>query len=54
VAIILFAVGAGPVKGFAATLFIGILSSLFTSITVTRAVVNLIYGGGKRVTKLNI
>ena len=54
VAVILFAVGAGPVKGFAATLFIGILSSLFTSITVTRAVVNLIYGGGKRVTKLSI
>lgn len=54
VAIILFAVGAGPVKGFAATLFIGILSSLFTSITVTRAVVNLIYGRGKRVTKLSI
>jgi preprotein translocase subunit SecD len=54
VAVILFAVGAGPVKGFAATLFIGILSSLFTSITVTRAVVNLIYGRGKRVTKLSI
>ena len=54
VAVILFAVGAGPVKGFAATLFIGILSSLFTSITVTRSLVNLIYGGGRRVTKLSI
>lgn len=54
VAVILFAVGAGPVKGFAATLFIGILASLFTSITVTRAVTNLIYGRGRRVTKLSI
>lgn len=54
VAVILFAVGAGPVKGFAVTLIIGILSSLFTSITVTRAIVNLIYGGGRRVTKLSI
>jgi preprotein translocase subunit SecD len=53
VAIILFAVGAGPVKGFAVTLFIGILSSLFTSITVTRAIVDLIYGR-RRVTKLSI
>jgi preprotein translocase subunit SecD len=53
VAVILFAVGAGPVKGFAVTLFIGILSSLFTSITVTRAIVDLIYGR-RRVTKLSI
>lgn len=54
VAVILFAVGAGPVKGFAATLFIGLLASLFTSITVTRAIVTLIYGRGRRVTKLSI
>lgn len=54
VAIILYGVGAGPVKGFAATLFIGILSSLFTSITVTRGIVQLIYGGRRRVTKLSI
>jgi preprotein translocase subunit SecD len=47
-------VGAGPIKGFAATLFIGILASLFTSITVTRAIVTLIYGRGRRVTKLSI
>lgn len=53
VAVILFAVGAGPVKGFAVTLFIGILSSLFTSITVTRAIVDLVYGN-RRVTKLSI
>lgn len=53
VAVILFAVGAGPVKGFAVTLFIGILSSLFTSITATRAIVDLIYGR-QGVTKLSI
>jgi len=44
VALILFAVGTGPVKGFAVTLSIGILTSMFTAIVVTRAVVNLIYG----------
>lgn len=44
VALILFAVGTGPVKGFAVTLSIGILTSMFTAIVVTRALVNLIYG----------
>lgn len=53
VAVILFAIGTGPVKGFAVTLFIGILASLFTAITVTRAVVQLIYGG-RRVNSLSI
>ena len=45
VAIILYAIGSGPVKGFAVTLAIGILTSMFTAIMVTRAVVNTIYGG---------
>lgn len=45
VGIILFSVGTGPVKGFAITLSIGILTSMFTAVTCTRAVVNLIYGG---------
>lgn len=54
VAVILFAVGSGPIKGFAVTLSIGIMSSMFTSITVTRAIVNLVYGGNRRVTKLSI
>ena len=45
VAVILYAVGTGPIKGFAVTLSIGILSSLFTAILGTRALVNLIYGG---------
>ncbi len=53
VSLILFAVGTGPIKGFAITLSIGIVCSLFSAITVTRAVVQLIYGG-RRVTKLSI
>ncbi len=42
---ILFAMGTGPIKGFAVTLSIGILTSMFTAIIVTRAMVNLIHGG---------
>lgn len=42
---ILFAMGTGPVKGFAVTMSLGIFTSLFTAIFVTRAMVNLIYGG---------
>ena len=53
VALILFAVGTGPIKGFAVTLSIGIVCSLFSAITVTRAVVQLMYGN-RRVTKLSI
>ncbi|ROV61081.1 protein translocase subunit SecD [Vibrio ponticus] len=52
-AIILFAVGTGAVKGFAVTLSIGILTSMFTAIVGTRCVVNLLYGG-KRIDKLSI
>ncbi len=51
VAIILFGIGSGPVKGFAVTLSIGILTSMFSAIMVTRAIVNMIYGG-RRVEKL--
>ena len=46
-ALVLFAFGTGPIKGFAVTLSIGILCSMFTAIVGTRAVVNLIYGGRK-------
>jgi preprotein translocase subunit SecD len=52
-ALILFAVGTGPVKGFAVTLSIGILTSMFTSVVGTRAVVNVIWGG-KSLKKLSI
>jgi len=45
VALILFSIGTGPVKGFAVTLSLGILTSLFTALMVTRAMVNLSYGG---------
>ncbi len=46
-AIVLFSFGTGPIKGFAVTLSLGIVCSMFTAIMVTRAVVNLIYGGKK-------
>ncbi|MBR9869602.1 MAG: protein translocase subunit SecD [Gammaproteobacteria bacterium] len=53
VAIILFAMGSGPVKGFAVTLCIGILTSMFSGLMVSRGIVNLVYGG-RRVEKLSI
>jgi preprotein translocase subunit SecD len=53
VAVILYAVGTGPVRGFAVTLSLGIITSMFTAILGTRAIVNIIYGG-RRVTKLAI
>lgn len=46
-AIVLFGVGTGPIKGFAITLMLGIITSMFTSIVGTRAIVNLFYGGRK-------
>ncbi len=52
-AVVLFSFGTGPIKGFAVTLFIGILTSMFTAILGTRAVINLLYGG-KRVARLAI
>ena len=52
-AVILFAVGTGPVKGFAITLAIGIATSMFTAIVGTRAIVNGIWGG-KKIDKLSI
>ena len=53
VAVILYAVGTGPIKGFAVTLSVGILTSMFTAILGTRALINLVYGG-RRVRKLSI
>ncbi|MGB5063759.1 MAG: protein translocase subunit SecD [Candidatus Competibacter sp.] len=46
-AIMLFGFGTGPIKGFAVTLSIGILTSMFTAVTGSRALVNFIYGGRK-------
>ncbi|MCL1622815.1 protein translocase subunit SecD [Moraxella sp. Tifton1] len=54
VAFILFAVGTGPIKGFAVTLAIGIVTSLFTAIIVTRALMQLWYGYRKNLTKISI
>ncbi|SDB80944.1 protein translocase subunit SecD [Acinetobacter boissieri] len=54
VAFILFAIGSGPIKGFAVTLMIGIICSMFTAITVTRAIVQLIYGKRRNLQKLSI
>lgn len=53
IAVILFAFGTGPVKGFAVTLSIGIISSMFTAITGTRMIVNWMYGN-RRLEKLSI
>ncbi len=53
VAIILFAMGSGPVKGFAVTLCIGILTSMFSGLLVSRSIVNLVYGG-RKIEKLSI
>ncbi len=52
-AVVLYSFGTGPIKGFAVTLSIGILTSMFTAIMGTRAVVNLMYGG-RKVDKLAI
>ena len=54
VAAILFAVGTGPVKGFAVTLLIGILTSMFTALMVSRAIVNAIVGGRRDINALSI
>jgi preprotein translocase subunit SecD len=53
VAVILYSIGTGPIKGFAVTLSIGILTSMFTAIMGTRAIINLIYGG-RNVSRLAI
>ena len=53
-ALVLFMFGTGPVKGFAVTLSLGIITSMFTAIFGTRGVVNLIYGRKQRVAQLSI
>ena len=53
-AVVLLSYGTGAVKGFAVTLSIGIVTSMLTAIMGTRAVINLIYGGRKRVQRLSI
>lgn len=53
-ALMLFGFGTGPVKGFAVTLSLGIVSSMFTAIIGTRAAVNLVYGRRKRLKKISV
>jgi preprotein translocase subunit SecD len=53
-AIVLFAFGTGPIKGFAVTLSLGILTSMFSAITITRALVNPVYGTRPHVKRLSI
>ncbi|MCF6192740.1 MAG: protein translocase subunit SecD [Kangiellaceae bacterium] len=52
-AMVLFTIGTGPVAGFAVTLLIGIITSMFTAIVGTRAIINAVYGG-KSITKLSL
>ena len=54
VAVVLFTIGTGPVKGFSVTLMIGIVTSMFTAIVGTRALVNIIYGGRRNLKTLSI
>ncbi|MES1934110.1 protein-export membrane protein, SecD/SecF family [Salinisphaera shabanensis T35B1] len=53
-AIVLFGFGTGPIKGFAVTLSLGIITSMFTAIVGTRAIANLVYGRKRRLQKLSI
>ena len=54
VGIILFAFGTGPVRGFAVVHCLGILSSMFSAVLVSRGLVNLVYGGRKKLKSLSI
>ncbi len=50
----LFSFGSGPVRGFAVVLIFGVLTSMFTSVTVSRALTTLIYGHGRKITKVSV
>jgi len=54
VAVVLFTIGTGPVKGFSVTLMIGIMTSMFTAIIGTRALINIIYGGRRNLKTISI
>ncbi len=53
-ALALFSFGSGPVRGFAVVLGVGVLTSMFTSVTVSRAMASLIYGGRRKVTRVSV
>ncbi len=50
----LFGFGSGPVRGFALVLFFGVLTSMFTSVTVSRALSTLIYGHGRKIKTVSV
>jgi preprotein translocase subunit SecD len=52
--VVLFWFGTGPIKGFAVTLSLGILTSMFTAIVGTRVIVNMLYGGRRHIERLSI
>jgi preprotein translocase subunit SecD len=54
VAVVLFSIGTGPVRGFAVTLSLGLLTSMITGVTFTRAIVNAVYGRRKNIKKISI
>ena len=54
VGVVLFAIGTGSVKGFAVTLSLGILTSMFTAVVASRALVNLVYGRHRQLKQLSI
>ena len=53
-ALVLFTIGSGPIKGFAVTLTIGLVTSVFTAVMVSRALVNWHYGKKKKIKRLSI
>ncbi|HET6603989.1 MAG TPA: protein translocase subunit SecD [Xanthomonadaceae bacterium] len=53
-AVALFSFGSGPVRGFAVVLFFGVLTSMFTSVTVSRAMATQIYGGRRKVARISL
>ena len=50
----LLAFGSGPVRGFAVVLLVGVLTSMFTSVTVSRAMATVVYGGGKKIKQVSV
>jgi preprotein translocase subunit SecD len=53
-AIALFSFGSGPVRGFAVVLFVGVLTSMFTSVTLSRALTTLIYGRRRKLQTVSV
>jgi preprotein translocase subunit SecD len=54
VGLMLFSFGSGPIRGFAVVHMLGILTSMFSAVVISRAIVNLVYGYRRKVNKLSI